>query len=288
MKIAHISDIHIDHVALPNRSEQFENLIINIFEEGFDHLIITGDVTDVAREEDMLLVKDIFERNGLLDWKKITLIPGNHDLFGKYEFNAERVLSNAIRASGTNSLKKLQIFCEIFRDVMTPNNTARYYFPFVKIFNGPGEGVAIVAFNSVFEFSLANNPIGSRGYIRTEELRAMLDPEVLDVLKGKFVIALCHHAYKILESAIAPYEQAFVWTMELINRSEYVDTLRKIHAKVALHGHLHKTETYEVDGITFMNAGAFKRDQTLVNSLKIHEDGGFSQKFLKFYSTVAV
>jgi len=286
MKIAHISDIHIDHAALPNRSEQFENLILNIFEEGFDHLIITGDITDLAREEDMLLVRDIFERNGLLDWKKITIIPGNHDFFGKYDLNPERVFSNAIQASGANSLKKLQIFCEIFRDVMTPNNSAKYYFPFVKVFNGPGEGIAIVAFNSVLEFSLSNNPIGSRGYIRSEELRAMLDPEVLEVLNGKFVISLCHHAYKILEPAQTPYEQAFVWSMELINRQEYADTLHSIKANVALHGHLHKTEIYKVGDITFINAGAFKRDNTLVNSLSIHEDGTFDQSFLKFYNTV--
>jgi len=287
MKIAHISDIHIDNEVFPDRMVQFEELLVNIFEIGYDHVIITGDITDVASEKDMIQIKNMFERNGLLDWKKMTIIPGNHDLFGKFEFNPERVVSNAVNASGINSLRKLKVFCEIFRELMTPDNYANYYFPFVKIFDGEDEHVALVAFNSVFEFSLANNPIGSRGYIREEEMNAMLEPEVLKLLEDKFVISLTHHAYNVI-TPTTPYEQAYVWTMELINRNEYVDTLRKINAKIALHGHVHKVEVYKVGDITFMNGGAFKRSRSIVNAINIHPDKTFEQSFIKYHEPVTV
>ncbi len=285
MKIAHISDIHIDNPVFPDRMTQFEELLVNIFDLDYDHVIITGDITDAASEKDMEQLKDMFERNGFMDWKKMTIIPGNHDLFGKYEFNPERVVNNAVNASGVNSLRKLKIFCEIFRELMTPDNYANYYFPFVKIFDGPNENLAIVAFNSVFEFSLANNPIGSRGYIREEEMKAMLEKDILELLNGKFVISISHHGYNVLK-AKTPYEQAYVWTMELTNRDTYVDTLKKINAKIALHGHVHKTEVYKVNGIVFMNAGAFKRSRSIINSITINPDHTFEQTFIKYHERV--
>jgi predicted phosphodiesterase len=285
MKIAHISDIHIDNAVFPDRMVQFEALLVNIFEIGYDHVIITGDLTDVADEDDMWQIRNMFERNGLLDWKKMTLIPGNHDLFGKFEFNPERVVNNAVNASGINSLRKLKVFCEIFRDVMTPENYANYYFPFVKIFDE--EKIAIVAFNSVFEFSLANNPIGSRGYIREQEMEAMLEADILDMLKDKFVIAITHHGYNVITPK-TPYEQAYVWTMELINRDAYVGALEKMNAKLALHGHVHKTEVYDVNNIRFMNAGAFKRSRSIINSITVQPDHSYEQAFIKYHELVTV
>lgn len=281
MKLAHITDLHINSTDNPERLEQLEFLIKNIFNDGYDHLIVTGDLVDVASEEDMRLVRGLFERLGIFDWQKLTVIPGNHDIFGKYELNAERVFVNALNAAGGKSIEKLRVFSEIFRDVMTPNDQAHYYFPFIKVLDGAGGGIAIIAFNSVLELSLTENPIGSRGYIRHEELKAVEHPHVLEFLKDKFVITISHHGYKVFEPT-NPAEQAFVWSMELINGAEYLQTMKHINARIALHGHFHRNESYHVDGIHVINGGAFKRARRTFNSIIINDDGSYEQQFFKY------
>ncbi|NTW49337.1 MAG: hypothetical protein HGB19_06355 [Chlorobiales bacterium] len=286
MKLAHITDLHINSADNPERLEQLEFLVKNIFDDGYDHLIVTGDLVDVANEDDMRLIRQLFERLGVFDWQKLTVIPGNHDIFGKYELNAERVFVNAMNAAGNKSIEKLRVFSEIFRDVMTPNDQAHYYFPFIKVIDGPGGGIAIIAFNSVLELSLTENPIGSRGYIRREELNAVENPLVMDFLKDKFVITISHHGYRVFEPE-NPAEQAFVWSMELINNQEYLQTMKRINTRIALHGHFHRADSYHVDGIHIVNGGAFKRARRTFNSIFINDDGSYEQQFFKYQNAGA-
>ncbi len=48
-------------------------------------------------------------------------------------------------------------------------------------------------------------------------------------------------------------DQAFDWTMELKNRDDFLQVMREIDARVVLHGHFHRFQTYTSGGIEFIN-----------------------------------
>ena len=70
MKIAHISDLHLNTIY----SYSLENKA--------DHLVITGDLTDNASEKDFEILRNLFRKNGLLNSERLSLVIGNHDIFG--------------------------------------------------------------------------------------------------------------------------------------------------------------------------------------------------------------
>jgi predicted phosphodiesterase len=283
MKIAHISDIHLDSQRNPNCISDIEILIQHLFNKGYDHLVMTGDIVDVANYDDLYLLRDVFERNGVLNWERVTIIPGNHDIFGKYEFSSNAVSETALRAiqsKGLNFTKKLHEFCDIFRETITDEPEISMYFPFVKVLNGGKNGVVILSFSSVLEWSVRRNPVGSRGYIHAEQRHAVMQKDVMDVVSGRFTIAVFHHAYQIFEPKSAA-DAAFIWSMELIERESFLKTMKKLNVKLALHGHYHKAETYTIDGLTFINSGSVRSAKSKINSITIHDDDSYSQEFIK-------
>ncbi|MCS7013465.1 MAG: metallophosphoesterase [Chloroherpetonaceae bacterium] len=284
MKIAHISDLHLDSDTNPDCLSEIDSLIKKIFDSGFDHLVMTGDIVDVVNFQDLWHLREILEKNGVLSWEHVTIIPGNHDIFGKYEMNGIIGLRDtalrALESTGIRYHQKLHEFCEIFRETITDKPDESLSFPFVKIFQNRPHGVALVAFNSVLEWSLKINPSGSRGYIHAEERCAIEQAEVRAALKDKFTIALFHHAYKIYEPQNAA-DKAFIWSMELIEREAFLKTLKNIGVRLALHGHYHKAEEYRIDGIHFINSGSVRRSGSKFNAITIYDDGSYENRFIR-------
>jgi Icc protein len=284
MKLAHISDIHLDSETNPHCLLELDTLIKKILDHGFDHLVMTGDIVDVVNFEDLWRLRDILARHQILSWERITIIPGNHDIFGKYEFNGvlglRATAMRALESQGISYHKKLSEFCEIFRETITDDKEEPLNFPFIKILNGGPNGVAIVAFNSVLEWSLKINPSGSRGYVHAEERHAVEQPHIRSLLSDKFTIALFHHAYRIYEPQNAA-DRAFIWSMELVEREAFLHTLKAIGTKLALHGHYHKAEEYRIDGIHFINSGSVRRSGNKFNAITIHRDGSYENRFIR-------
>jgi len=98
-------------------------------------------------------------------------------------------------------------------------------------------------------------------------------------LEDCVVIGLCHHAYKVYGTD-SPIDQAFDWTMELKNRDEFLSVMKVIHAKLVLHGHFHRFQNYEVNGITFINGGSFRYNPHCYSELVIDGEGGRTQRFV--------
>ena len=46
-----------------------------------DHVVVTGDLTNLALESEFELARDLFERELGLDPSRVTIVPGNHDLY---------------------------------------------------------------------------------------------------------------------------------------------------------------------------------------------------------------
>ena len=78
LRLAHISDLHYTEA---NR-ERISALIQIIRSSGIEHLIVTGDLTEDARSKHLEQVRDILAAQGYSSSDTLTVIPGNHDLFG--------------------------------------------------------------------------------------------------------------------------------------------------------------------------------------------------------------
>ena len=280
VKIAHISDLHFSGKQDRRQHGELDRMLDYFVTLGYDHLVISGDLSNNADPEDWMLVRNKLERHGLYCWDKTTVVAGNHDLMKIEEemrfYNALNPLSFVREKIFDNKLKE---FCSFFQELIIGEEQGEKGFPFIKVINYPSVKIAFSSLNSVYPWYPADNPLGARGFINQGQLSAMGTESVLAAVKKCFVIGLCHHAYKVYgtDSLI---DQAFDWTMELKNREEFLGLMKKMGAKLVLHGHFHRFQAYSVDGITFVNGGSFRYNTRRYSELLVDGQGSFRQQFL--------
>ncbi len=280
VKIAHISDTHLSGKQDRRQVDELDRLFGYFKTAGYDHLVISGDLSNNADPEDWRIIRKKLEIHGFYHWDKATVIAGNHDLINLEEemrfYNALNPLSLVRKKVFERKLKE---FCFFFQELITGEEQGSNAFPFVKIINYPSVKIAFAALNSVYPWYPADNPLGARGFITPGQLRALGQESVLASLQGCFLVGLCHHAYKVYgtDSLI---DQAFDWTMELKNREEFLELMKRMQTKLVLHGHFHRFQAYTTDGITFINGGSFHYNPKCYSELLIDGQGGFKQKFV--------
>jgi 3',5'-cyclic AMP phosphodiesterase CpdA len=229
MRIAHFSDLHLLSLEgaraldfankrwigglnlLANRGRHyhtavFEALIADLGRAGVDHAICTGDVTNLAMEQEFDFARGLFDRIPLGP-AGVTVIPGNHDAYvarGSAYFTGYFAAYHA---------------CDPGWE--WPDGDA---WPVVRV---RGE-VAIVALST----SLATPWFTAYGVVgdkQRERLRAVLvDPR----LAGRFRIVAIHHppAGKWARSRIRG----------LKDREAFAAVLAETGAELVLHGHEHR------------------------------------------------
>ncbi len=277
--IAHFSDLHLSGKRERRRIAFLEKLLASIERAGCDHIVITGDLVDTADPAEWALVKEILQDAGWFSWERASVIPGNHDLTNIEEemrfYNAFNPDPNARKR---RLHKKISEFCTLFRELITGDERVAG-FPYIKSIDYGSQVISLVMVNTVWPWMNLENPLGARGYVNPAELEALRDPSVVGALKDSFVIGVFHHACRIYETGV-PIDQAFDWTMELRNREELLGTMGTIGARLLLHGHFHRFQSYMAGGIRVVNGGSFRYDPERYNEITIREDGSFSQRFV--------
>jgi 3',5'-cyclic-AMP phosphodiesterase len=280
VRIAHISDLHLSGKQDRRQLSYLDRLFAHFNRAGFDHLVISGDLSNRANPEDWRIVREKLESHGLYHWDKTTVIAGNHDFINLEEemrfYNALNPLQLLRKKSFE---RKMAEFVAYFQELITGEEQGDSAFPFIKIINYPAVKIAFVALNSVYPWYPADNPLGARGVITPGQLLALSHENVLAPLRECFVIGLCHHAYRVYgtDSLI---DQAFDWTMELKNREEFLALMKTMHAKLVLHGHFHRFQAYTVSEITFVNGGSFHYTPQRYSELLIDGPESFTQSFV--------
>ncbi|MEI8185655.1 MAG: metallophosphoesterase [Chlorobiaceae bacterium] len=280
VKIAHISDIHISGMQDHRQIECLDRMFDYFNTAGYDHLVISGDLSNNANPQDWKIIREKLESHGLYHWDKATVIAGNHDLINlEEEMRFYNALNPLARLRKNAFDRRVIDFCLFFQELITGEEQGNQAFPFLKIINYSSIKIAFAALNSVYPWYPADNPLGARGYITTGQLRALSVERVFTSLADCFVIGLCHHAYKVYGTD-SPIDQAFDWTMELKNRDEFLAVMKGIHAKLVLHGHFHRFQSYRVNDITFINGGSFRYNPLCFSELAIDGQMSCIQKFV--------
>lgn len=278
--LAHLSDLHIVGKNDRRQLERLDRMLDEIVRKGYDHLVMTGDLIDTANPEDWLVVRAALEKQGLFELGRTTVLPGNHDLINlEEELRFYHALNPDDSGRKRRVMERLQRFCTIFRPLITDDGDADAGFPLVKVLRFGDVRIAFVAVSSVLPWSGSDNPLGARGYVSPGALRALVGSPVVDALAGCFVIGLCHHAYRVYGTD-ALVDQAFDWTMQFKNREEFLGTMKVLRAGLVMHGHFHRFQVYQADGLTFINGGSFRYGPERYGEVSIGSDSTWEHRFL--------
>lgn len=256
MKIAHISDLHLDAV---NKKENLRNtlhLLEYINSNNFDHVIVSGDITENGDSASFELARSTFQKFGLLSKNKMSLTIGNHDIFGGV-FYAEDVLNFPGKCRRTNYYQKVREFAYYFRETFygTKQNN-EFIFPYLKEL----DEILLCGINSTAFYSSLKNPFASNGKIsssNTARLGKLLAHH--NESSKKRIIVTHHHFNKSpgneTSSGSTIWQAIERQTMKLRNKKNVINRLRELKAELVLHGHLHESSEYSRKKIRFLNSG---------------------------------
>jgi len=229
-RVAHLSDLHATPArgALPalagkrllgwlswrvrrrhaHRPEVLDALVADLEREAPDQVVVTGDLTNVAGEEEFPAARRWLERLGPPE--RVSLVPGNHDAY--------------VRVDDARGVGLWRAWIESDpRAGAPPKGVARDAFPTLRV-RGP---LAIVGVSSALPtpLFLAQGEVGASQRERLEALLGELRRA------GLFRIVLIHHP---------PEPGVVAWRRALRDAPELAGVFARAGAELVLHGHLHR------------------------------------------------
>jgi len=196
--------------------DRFEALVEDLNRRPVDHVVCTGDLTNLSLEPEFRLARSIVDRLRLGP-SGVTIVPGNHDVY-----TLDAVLA--------------QPFLRNFRPYVESDDHSPG-FPVVRV---RGE-VAIVGVSTA-----RPSPVPfADGRIGASQLGAV--ESALERLRGKFRVLALHHP---------PYKNRASILRGLRDRDALAEVLRKTGCELILHGHEHRDLRRDLDGIPVIGVGS--------------------------------
>jgi 3',5'-cyclic AMP phosphodiesterase CpdA len=234
-RVAHISDLHVLDLAGTRWQQWFskrmtgainlagmrrnahplhvaEQLARRLAEDDIDHVIITGDVTNLALDSEFRRAMQIVELIGPPSY--VTIIPGNHDMYTRGALRHHRFE----RWFGAYLVDD----ADLHHSAVTKG---RLHYPFVR---APAPHVRIYGLSS----AIPTPPFLAFGHVgrpQLDRLRALVAEEPPEV---RVRIALVHHN---LHHRLGLAE----YVASLADRKAFTTVMHAISASVVLHGHTH-------------------------------------------------
>ncbi|HIA01406.1 MAG TPA: metallophosphoesterase [Myxococcales bacterium] len=192
--------------------ELAERLIADVTSQSLDHVVVTGDVTNLSLPGEFQRAAGLLRLIGGYD--ALTVIPGNHDIY-------------------TRGAEKQRRFESYFGHTLfgSDMDSEDRDFPAIKDL---GE-VLVIGLCSAFASSL----LTSWGRVGDEQLSRLESQLSSGKYDNHFKVALVHHNI---------HQRGFLAekTALLKDRDEVVQRLLKLKVKLLLHGHTHKAHRFEV------------------------------------------
>lgn len=247
-KIAHISDIHIKNTKHVH-FDILNKLLKDIKKRKVDHILLTGDIVDCATAEEYKLVKNTFDKYDYYDKDKLTVIPGNHDIYGGPSDRMPGYMFIQY-CRKLNFKKSVNNFAKQFSDINTNKE-----IPYFKVI----DNAAVIGINSIYEWDLHENSNGTNGYLKDSIIKKLVNILEKKELKDKIKIVLIHHHFNEPMFRKDHIEQR-MWLeaeeskMKFYNKKELMKIFSKYKVNFVLHGHTHISESYKINGITYVNS----------------------------------
>jgi 3',5'-cyclic AMP phosphodiesterase CpdA len=235
MRIAHFSDLHVlalEGVSrtrflnkrftgwvnlrvkrqLKHRPAYVRAIAREITRAKVDHVIITGDLTNLALEQEFEATKQLLEDDLHLDAEHVTVVPGNHDLYTRGALRTQR-FTTFFKHYMDSDLPELAAEIELGR------------FPVVKL---RGK-LAIIGLTS----AVPRLPLVASGRLGRPQLEALERILAHDEVKKRTAIIALHHPVHNPRSRLKTMIEGLVDAKGLIRAVDGLAT------GMILHGHLH-------------------------------------------------
>jgi len=257
MKLVHISDLHTDAVNRKENLLRTRKVLEYIRETGYDHLVITGDITENGDKDSFELTRKTLKYFGMLDDSKTSLVIGNHDIYGGVHL-AEEIVHYPKRCKHIDYGNKVSEFESYFAE--TFNNTCQplknNFFPYVKEF----DDLILIGLNSIAKYSVLKNPFASNGVIDEKQFNELEKILSSKMYRDKKRIVMIHHhfcrdTYENEESDSTLWNRIERHTMRLNRKKSLLKLFKKYNVELVLHGHLHESRKYYRKGLLFLNGG---------------------------------
>jgi len=196
MRIAHLSDLHFTSFFKENNLKSIKYLLKYAINQNADHIIITGDLTDNADRDDFITLRRLFNELGLLNGERLSLVIGNHDIFGGVQ-TAEDIFSFPERCRKVDYNRKVKEFYFHFKEtfenaeILDPETV----FPYAKII----DGILLIGLNTNDLYSSAKNIFASNGAVHLDQFNKTV--KILDSLadNSRAKIIMLHHHFNKME-----------------------------------------------------------------------------------------
>lgn len=276
MRIAHISDLHLlgseeippgrlvgkrftgwvnlrfrRHAVHKHRAAQA--VAREIRERKVDHVVITGDMTNLALESEFEAVRSFLEQDLGMPPDQVSVVPGNHDAYTRGAHKSRRfqcylgeyITSDLPGASGVPDLDR---------------------FPFVRL-RGPA---AIIGLST----AVPRGPLVASGFIGKAQrmaLRALLGHAGV---RSRVPVILQHHPFH------QPPTQLKTYMHGLEDADEEHAILRDLTRGLLLHGHLHRrvhrsipTDAGRLDAIGTTSASLLDDREDRMSGFNLYDIG---------------
>ncbi|HEY4122120.1 MAG TPA: metallophosphoesterase [Byssovorax sp.] len=233
MRIAHLSDLHLLALegAVPmrlfnKRATGYLNLKLKrsakhkpfaaraaaraIHELGVDHVVVTGDVSNLSLEREFELVRGLLDEELGLGPESISVVPGNHDAYTRGAHRSAR-FATMFAPYVTSDLP----------DLAVPGSA----FPFVRL-RGPA---AIVGLSS----AVPRPPFVASGELGAAQLQALERVIEHPAVRQRTLVVLQHHPLHATHGVHR-------WLEGLVDAAAEEELLRRVPRGLVLHGHLHR------------------------------------------------
>lgn len=257
MQLIHLSDLHLHNGIIKINIKKTEYVLERIIETGFDHLVITGDITHYADKESFLIFRDILKNYGLLNSRLTSLVIGNHDIYGGVH-SVKELLEFPDKCKFTDYDKKVMefkdYFEELFTDCFFPSSES--LFPYAKEVSD----FVLIGLNTNDKYSILRNPFASNGKVTKLEFDNLLEIFNNTMFKEKPKIIMAHHHfyknnYEAKSSTNELWNKIEGYTLKLRGKKKLIKAFKKNKVTLVLHGHSHQNRHYKRMGINFSNAG---------------------------------
>jgi 3',5'-cyclic AMP phosphodiesterase CpdA len=205
-----------------HRPEVLEALLRDLEESRPDHVVVTGDLTNVSLEEEFHAARGWLARLGSPD--RVTAVPGNHDAYVRVEEARSLALWSEYLVSDAGGQ-------EILFDACALEKTAAIEFPSVRLL----AGVALVGLCSALPTPVfhATGAVGETQLARLAGVLTELGA------RGYLRVVLIHHP---------PAPGSVSARRALRDGDALCAVLRRCGAELVLHGHLHRTRVGSLPG----------------------------------------
>jgi len=272
VKIAHLSDLHLLDLegAVPmrlfnKRITGYVNLrfhrksvhkpfaveacLREIRKLGVDHVVITGDVSNLALEREFELVRTVIDRELGMSPDQVSMVPGNHDTYTRGSFRTKR-FANAFAACLKSDLP-----------------VGDGPFPYVRL-RGP---VALIGLST----AVPRPPLVAAGEFGRQQLEALArlleHPEV----RSRTPVILQHHPWH------NPTDRLRRLLEGLYDAEEQADLLQHVERGLLLHGHLHRrvhrmlrTSVGHIDAVGATSASLLHEREDRMAGFNVYEIDG--------------